>query len=482
MGTTTHRSGWSCSATKSSSAVMTPLRGPPSSLGVGHVGFMPALPTRASTGPHPRRAVGLAELLRDPLRGVVEVPPPVGPADVVEDQHGSGARRPARRLGQEAQLVVDRVPVVVAVDEDDVGRRQAGQHVEARAEVEVVPTWNAARARPGRTAGGVDDVQLALPPHCRPPPRPAPRPPQLGGPRPPAPPFAGAITPPRTPHPPPPPPQGRRGSIRARRPPVRPPAPAGPGGGAGPGTMCSGLPSRGGGRDHRTCRIGPSARTRRNALVHLGLGEAERASRAQEVERRQPQGCHLDHDVRIHPLAERPDVGDARSRASPGGPLNPRGQLVEGVQRAAAEGAQFEPGDHVAVQRVERDLDEQPPEQVRPRTTVVLLGDEPERERPLVEHRAPGAGRRARPPARADVGVGADDHRSISPISSSSHPTPARGGRDPRRRLSRAEDAVRAADVAGHIMLIAHRPLTCGARRWQSNRACPYPQTRTPGW
>ena len=77
-------------------------------------------------GHMPARAAGLAELPGDAIGLVVEVTPPVRPADVVEHQDGQGCARPARRLRQQPELVVHRVPVVVAVDEDDVCGREVG--------------------------------------------------------------------------------------------------------------------------------------------------------------------------------------------------------------------------------------------------------------------------------------------------------------------------------------------------------------------
>jgi hypothetical protein len=101
----------------------------------------------------------------NPFGGVVEVAPPVGPAHIVEDEHGKGSARPVCRRRQHQQLVVHRVPVVVAVDDHHIRGRQLGQHVEARPQVEVVP----ARERPlvvrrVELRGGIDDVQLAARP------------------------------------------------------------------------------------------------------------------------------------------------------------------------------------------------------------------------------------------------------------------------------------------------------------------------------
>ena len=109
---------------------MTPLRGPPSISALYIVGFRPPLATQLLAGPAASRpAVRLAELLGDLLGRVVEVAPPVRPADVVHDQHRERRARRAGDLGEHPQLVVHGEPVVVAVDQRDVHRGQRRQHV-----------------------------------------------------------------------------------------------------------------------------------------------------------------------------------------------------------------------------------------------------------------------------------------------------------------------------------------------------------------
>ena len=89
---------------------------------------------------HALLLVRLAELGRD-LRGlVVEVATPVGPADVVQDEQRQRLTRRPGGLAQHAELVVDGVPVVVAVDEGDVECAAPIEHVQAQVPVEHVPT------------------------------------------------------------------------------------------------------------------------------------------------------------------------------------------------------------------------------------------------------------------------------------------------------------------------------------------------------
>ena len=120
-------------------------------------------------GRMPALRVRLAELLRDPLGRVVEVAPAVRPADVVQDQDRAAARpAAARRRASILQLVVDRVPVVVAVDR---ARRpsaaRCGQHVVADVAVEDVAARERALVLGGIELGHrVDDVQLGLGPEA----------------------------------------------------------------------------------------------------------------------------------------------------------------------------------------------------------------------------------------------------------------------------------------------------------------------------
>ena len=91
-------------------------------------------------GPHPFASVGMAMGGRDLFRRVIEVSPPVRPADVVEDQHRQRRAVASRGPGKHPELVVHGVPVVIAVDERDVDRRQLRQHVVADVAVEDVAT------------------------------------------------------------------------------------------------------------------------------------------------------------------------------------------------------------------------------------------------------------------------------------------------------------------------------------------------------
>ena len=122
----------SCSrpAMKSSIAVSTPLPGPPSRL-AAHGKTQPC--PRQTGFPRGNQRVArkrLPMLLGDPLRRVVGVAAGMRPADVVEGDQGQ--RCPSRPLGDQPQLLADRVVVVIAVDDQRVGRRQAPQRLQAR--------------------------------------------------------------------------------------------------------------------------------------------------------------------------------------------------------------------------------------------------------------------------------------------------------------------------------------------------------------
>ena len=133
-------------------------------LGVEHRRVEPAVRYHlAPAGSHPLLHVRLTVLLGDPLRRVVQVAPAVRPADVVQDHDRQRRALLAGHVGEELQLVADRVPVVVAVDQRRVHDRELPQHVEAGGAVEHVPagkrTLVLGRVELGH---GVDDVELGL--------------------------------------------------------------------------------------------------------------------------------------------------------------------------------------------------------------------------------------------------------------------------------------------------------------------------------
>jgi len=68
--------------------------------------------------------------------GVVEVPAPVRPADVVKQEDGKAVGVVAGQLRDEHELVEDRVPIVVAVDQPHLEQRQFGDRVQADIPVE----------------------------------------------------------------------------------------------------------------------------------------------------------------------------------------------------------------------------------------------------------------------------------------------------------------------------------------------------------
>jgi hypothetical protein len=78
----------------------------------------------------------VAKFLRDRVRLVVEVAPPVGPAHVVHEGERERAAFARRQLAEELELVIDRVPVVVPVEERRVDSLDAGERVEAPALME----------------------------------------------------------------------------------------------------------------------------------------------------------------------------------------------------------------------------------------------------------------------------------------------------------------------------------------------------------
>ena len=108
-------------STKSSTAVSTPLRGPPSARRRPAVGQ----PAGAHAGLAGEQVAALdrrlAMLGGDQVGREVVVAAPVRPADVVEEQQRQ--RRALRALADDPQLLADREVVVVAVDDHRVGQR-----------------------------------------------------------------------------------------------------------------------------------------------------------------------------------------------------------------------------------------------------------------------------------------------------------------------------------------------------------------------
>jgi hypothetical protein len=116
-----------------------------------------------ATDVHAPALVGPAELLGDAARLVVEVTPAVGPQHVVQDHHGAGPSGRPRHLAEHPELVVHGEPVVVAIDQGGVHRRERRQHVVADVVVEDVAATEAGLVL-GRVEGGhrIDHVQLGV--------------------------------------------------------------------------------------------------------------------------------------------------------------------------------------------------------------------------------------------------------------------------------------------------------------------------------
>ena len=112
---------------------------------------------------HAPLGVLLPELLGDPLRCVVQVPPTVRPAHVVHDQQRQWRAGIPSRRREHLQLVVDRVPVVVTVDERRIHGGEVRQHVVADVAVERVPAGEPLLVFGGIECGRrIDDVQLRV--------------------------------------------------------------------------------------------------------------------------------------------------------------------------------------------------------------------------------------------------------------------------------------------------------------------------------
>ena len=115
----------------------------------------------AAIGEHAGPTPGLAVLLRDVFGLVVQVTATVGPAHVVQDQHGKGGTGRAAHVAKELELVVDGVPVVVAVDERRVHRWQVAEHVQTQIPVKDVTALETALVLARVEGGnGVDHVEL----------------------------------------------------------------------------------------------------------------------------------------------------------------------------------------------------------------------------------------------------------------------------------------------------------------------------------
>ena len=131
---------------------------------VAHGGVhAPALLQALEPGSHAAPLPRLAELLRHLLRVVVEVAATVGPADVVHEQHGQRLGGLPCHRREHLELVVHGEPVVVAVDERSVHRREGGEHVVAEVAVEVVAPGEGALVLAGIEPGHrIDHVQLGV--------------------------------------------------------------------------------------------------------------------------------------------------------------------------------------------------------------------------------------------------------------------------------------------------------------------------------
>jgi hypothetical protein len=133
-------------------------------LGVGHVAVEPPVadqprPTRA----HTCSPVGVPELLRNAVGFVVLVTPPIGPANLVEDQHGQCRACARGSFRSEPKLVEDGEPIVVTVDQYEVGGGQRRKDVVARPLVEVVSAGKPAPIFPRiELCARVDDVQVTV--------------------------------------------------------------------------------------------------------------------------------------------------------------------------------------------------------------------------------------------------------------------------------------------------------------------------------
>ena len=75
-------------------------------------------------GTHAPLVVRLAKLCRDAVGRVVQIAPAVGPANVVHDEDRKWLARLSCGAAQHLQLVIDGVPVVIAVDQGHIRGRQ----------------------------------------------------------------------------------------------------------------------------------------------------------------------------------------------------------------------------------------------------------------------------------------------------------------------------------------------------------------------
>src|SRR5204863_3293772 len=88
---------------------------------------------------HAQTAVRLASVCRDGLRVVIEIAAPVRPADIMQDNDWKGVMCTPGALLEFRELVEDRVPVVVPVNEDEVRCVDERQRLETLGEMEHEP-------------------------------------------------------------------------------------------------------------------------------------------------------------------------------------------------------------------------------------------------------------------------------------------------------------------------------------------------------
>ena len=92
----------------------------------------------ARPAPQSAPRVRLPRALGDPRHVLIDIAPAVRPAHIVQEEHWSWCTGRSGGLDEQAQLVRHRVPVVISVDECDVGGRERGQDVETVRSVDEV--------------------------------------------------------------------------------------------------------------------------------------------------------------------------------------------------------------------------------------------------------------------------------------------------------------------------------------------------------